>query len=154
MGKKEPKQDVFKLMPVLRIFSGLFLLVILTALILAIFLTGSGNFVPVFEIGNPTLMTITVILLVVSVILLILAYYVPALFKRLNKDGFSEQSLFMMFILRVTLFEFLAIIGMVLRIMGNNWYICGPLFAISILGIILLFPTKKRYAGWIGISDY
>ena len=93
---------------------------------------------------------VEVILGFFAILCLILGFLWPwlARWRKKNVERI-EASVFAGQILRIVLFESLAIYSLVLGILGSDWYVLVPLFLLAAVALILTFPTKKRWVKWL-----
>ena len=75
--------------------------------------------------------------------------YLAAIGKVVQKTKRDDVDvLFGHLIIRLSLFESVVIIGLILGLMGSGWLVVLPLFILAGVALLLTFPTKRRWAKW------
>jgi hypothetical protein len=139
------------------------------ALILAVIIYGTIIYISVPDLGiaiyppdDLIITTVAMVLAIVSIAVLILSYLWPRILKnarpRNNKlaltfwstimPNYQRNTLalsFSVFIVRASLFESVAICGLILGILGARWQITLPFLVVSLMALILSFPTGARW---------
>lgn len=103
---------------------------------------------PVFSSTDFTLYIIEVSLAFIAIVDLLLGCYWFKITRKMMSISNPEAVVVTNHILRICLFEAIAIYGLVLGILGSSWYIWLPFFALSLIALTLTFPTSERWANW------
>jgi hypothetical protein len=105
----------------------------------------------VLNSDNDMLNLITITLAVISIVVLLLCYFLPKLMAKSYKSN-SEKSvikieggLLSLLIFRSAMIESLAIYGLILGILGASLYIILPFYIVAIAGLVIIFPSKDKW---------
>ncbi len=110
-----------------------------------------GDFL--FDIGSIASADMGMALVIVSMVVLALSYFIPKYFfkKAKAKDSKEAVKKFMVpFIIRLFLLEAVTIYGMVLSFMAEKNLI-GSFMVASLIGFALCFPTSDRIKKAVGL---
>ena len=102
----------------------------------------------VFLPNDPNLTLISAVLGFLGAMSLVGGIYCPRWFKTSHPRGLAPA--FTASMLRWTLFQVIAIYGLILGILSAGWEITIPFFITSITALILTFPTEGRWKRMMG----
>lgn len=127
---------------------------ILAGCLFLFFFTYQFGFGPAHNASYFSLRGMEIVFICISIVFELLAVFwfkITGWEKRSNKtaiDLWSAESI------PIILTIMSPVCGYILRITGSGWHVIFPLFFISILALIIIFPTKKKIARWkIVVSD-
>jgi hypothetical protein len=149
--KKEPlsRRDipVGRFLTISKIFHLVFLATV-PIMILVVVLLPTFGYVPVFGSKDPTIGLIEIIFAVIEIPILIVGIYLPRIVGRVWKRNRSDTFVYFVHAIRISLFESVAVIGLILGILGGVWYAWLPLLVLAGAALVFSFPTAKRWEGW------
>ena len=131
----------------LRIIHSIFLASIPFFLVVS-FLVSKLGIGPIFSQDAFPIHIIEIVLSFIAIIALFYAFYIFKVPRRLTTVSASQASLFPYHIVRISLIQAIAIYGLVLAILGSQWYIWVWFFVVSAAALILTFPTDERINNW------
>lgn len=114
---------------------------------------------PPFKLSRDTLELIAIGLAILSVLDLLSVYFLTV-FMIKRRNGVQKQSnkgfnwgwfktksrTLSVFITRSAVIEAIAIYGLVLGVLGASLEVVIPFFIVTIMGLIIAFPTKRRWS--------
>ena len=141
-------EDTHKLLKTAEILQALFILAVFAYLdILTRFPPP-----PPLQFGSDRLQLITIILAILSVVALVYSYFLPRLMIKGYKTAVRKapiapikSRLFSIFIARSASLEAIAIWGFILGIIGARLDSVVPFFIVSVVGLIIVFPTESKW---------
>ena len=97
-------------------------------------------------LDDGTLQILIIMLLVMGAITLAIGYFMPRLLIRFIKTESVNKAglLFYVLLFRASLFESVAVYGLVLGILGVGLQNIWPFFLLSALALVITFPTEAR----------
>ena len=148
--KPLPPQDIpsQRSLIVLRILHSIFLAMI-PVMILIVALLPVFGYIPVYTSGDPSLVLIEIVFIVISLFGLIIGMYLQRIVRWIWRTNQSEVFAgFIIHVFRISLFESVAILGLISGILGSAWYVWLPIFVLSGVAMIFTFPTTKHLTEW------
>jgi hypothetical protein len=126
-----------------------FILTIVVYVVAVIILNNTVG-LPIVGIGEPVSTQMQIAFGVVSVLSLVVGYGWPILIK--PRPGFAATDVWVTagHIVRITMFETVAIYGLVLAITVDSLLYSLTLMLIAELALIRVFPNEQRWARWKG----
>jgi hypothetical protein len=126
-----------------------FLALVPIAALILILLPMFGS-VPEFLRDDPILILIEIIMVSFSLVILAVAFLWPRLARWHKPSNRTVSNILIGHLVRISLLESIAAYGLILRLLGSTWCIVSPLFILSFVALVLIFPTDKRLAKWQG----
>lgn len=126
-----------------------FILIIAAYLFLFLFTYNSG-FAPAHKVGDWSLSGFELIFVCPAFILELLGIFWFRLF-RFGKQKKTSYDLWNAEFARIAMTLSGPVCGYIVRIAGGGWHVVTFLYILSILALIITFPTSKRISKW-GIS--
>jgi hypothetical protein len=117
-------------------------------MLVIVFLLPTFNYIPAFRNKAQDLITVEIIFAVISFTALVIGLYLPRIVGWFWKTEKSELFVYFLQDYRISLFEAVAVMGLILGILGGAWYACLPFFILPGLVMVLTFPTVTRWEGW------
>ena len=96
---------------------------------------------------DPTLNLVEIVLIIVSVIILLVCYFLPRWMSNIYKQ--SSTTVFSFYYIRSTLLLSVGVFGLIAGIFGSGWHVSLPLILVAILALILTFPTETKWNNMI-----
>ncbi|MDD5289510.1 MAG: hypothetical protein PHY28_10420 [Dehalococcoidales bacterium] len=87
---------------------------------------------------------VTIVLAVISLSCIGLGFYFPKYIIR-HSSAIKRVSLLTSNILSFSFFEAISIYGLILGLLSAKWEISLPFFAVSIIAMLLSFPTRTKW---------
>ena len=100
-----------------------------------------------FSLGESTLRIATVVLIILGIVVLAYGYFLPTLMiKAYRKKPEIERtnSLLSIILVRAAMFGAIAVYGLTLGILGVSLQIVWPFFLVSVLALLISFPTRAK----------
>jgi len=132
----------------LRLIHILFLATIPIVILVTALLPALG-FIPIYDSSSIYLHLIEITFGFITIACLLFGYYWSRQTRKLKMATKPEVEVVDGHILRISLFESVAVFGFTLGILGSRWYIWLPFFILSAIALTFTFPTKKRWINWI-----
>jgi hypothetical protein len=149
--KKEPisRQDVpaGRMPTVLKVLHSVFLATV-PIMILIVALLPTFGYVPVLSSNDPDIVLTEIVFAVVTLPILVIGFYLPKMVGRIKKTDKSDMDVYFIHGIRVSLFETIAVYGLILGILGGALYAWLPLLILAGAAMICTFPTAKRWEEW------
>jgi hypothetical protein len=149
--KKEPisRQDVpvGRLPTVSKVLHSVFLATV-PIMILVVALLPVFGYVPVFSSNEPDLVLTEIVFAVIILPVLVVGLYLHWLVGRIWKTDKSDMYVYFVHGIRVSLFEAVAVFGLILGILGGALYVWLPLLMLAGAAMVFTFPTAKRWEEW------
>jgi hypothetical protein len=130
-------QQVNSVLGTSRVLQVVFLVAVVVYAALLWFAGNNGFGLPV---QKSVLNLVQFILALISVLSLLLAYYIQKSYSRPR----TPQALLTIVIMRAACIEAVAIFGLALGLLGSAWSVTAWFFIASLAGLIFTFPTKER----------
>lgn len=122
--------------------------VVMSVILIMAFLIQS-NFTPIWDNWDFEIILMAMVLGIITVINMVIAFFLLPLAKIMNFTMNGEITVFIVHILRISLFVSVGIYGLILFIISGNWQISLPFYTVSALTLALTFPTRKRWVVWL-----
>jgi hypothetical protein len=132
----------------LKIISMLALVLIALYILVIAYLYATSKFEPVMDLGKQSLLIFEAVLGLFAILAAVLGLNYSAVVKWTQTTNWDEGDLFPVHMVRVALFQSLAVFGVILALLGSYWFIFLPFFISSTVTLILSFPTKRRLNLW------
>lgn len=124
-------------------FSASVLAFILTVVLLPVF-----DYVPEFSSKDPDLILIEIAMALVSLSLLFIGIYLHRIAGWFYKSDRSDAFFRVVHIIKISLFETIAMYGLILGILGGAWYAWLSLLIMAGAAMLFSYPTEKRWDKW------
>jgi len=149
--KKQPisRQDIpsGRSLTISKVLHSVFLATV-PIMILTVALLPTLGYIPLFSSKDSDLALIEIVFIVLTVPVLFVGFYLHKIVGRLWKTNKSEISAYFIHAIQISLLEGVAVIGLILGILGGDWFAWLPLLVLAGVAMVFSFPTTRRWDEW------
>lgn len=127
---------------IVQICQSLFLATIAVMLLVLAFLPASG-FVPVLQADSLALIRIEITFAIIGFVAVLAGLFFHRLIGLIGRSARSDTGMSCVHVLRISLFEIVAIFGFIAGMLGSPWYVWLPFLVLTAAAMIFIFLTGK-----------
>ena len=99
--------------------------------------------ISIFASDDSFLQNIEIALGILAIIMIAIGYFLPS--WSLKSSPAAKTGPLSIHLVRLSFFEAVGVLGLVLGIMGAEWYITLPFIIVSAASLVFSFPTKEKW---------